>query len=224
MRGENKLKNNEKKMGVNIAVMLFAASMLAACGSSNMEQAAKGTPSVTDSALVLQFNAEIVDASGVAIQSSPVDMMTGAFQFTNVPQGDYTVTLKDPFMTQLAVYALALMGDALSISGNAFLDPSTWVIDYAPAPAPTDPAPTDPAPTDPAPTDPPPADTNLTDQQLHDLGFNDAQIAKIKAIMEASGASMTTIVDMRLSGMGWGEICKALGVDPSVLGGGKGKK
>ncbi|MDH5637216.1 MAG: hypothetical protein OEZ04_01855 [Nitrospinota bacterium] len=246
MRGQNNLINKEKRMGVNVAVMLFAAAVLTACGSGNMGESAKGTPSIVDSALVMQFNAEIVDASGVAVQSSPVDMNSGAFQFTNIPQGNYTVTLYDPFLIPLAVYSLALTGDTLSISGNAFMDPSTWVIEYAPAPAPaptdpapaptdpapapTDPAPapTDPAPapTDPAPapTDPAPVNTNLTDQELSDLGFNASEIAKIKKLTEVSGAPMTSIVDMRLSGMGWGEICKQLGVDPSVLGGGKGKK
>jgi len=217
MEGRNVMKNKGKRMGANIAVALFVAAALSACGSAGTEDVARGPASITDSALVMEFSAAIVDASGAVVQTSPVDMFSGAFQFTNIPQGDYKVPVYDPYNNMVFNHSLTLTGDALSISGNAFMDPFTWIIEYAPPPA-TDPAATDPAATDPTATDP----------TATDPAKNPAERAKAEAISAVTGIPVDVLLDMRRSGMGWGEICNELGIDPSVLGvgpgNGKGKK
>lgn len=45
-----------------------------------------------------------------------------------------------------------------------------------------------------------------------------------EGLAEVSGASVEDINDMRSDGMGWGDIAHALGIHPSVLGLGHGKK
>lgn len=67
----------------------------------------------------------------------------------------------------------------------------------------------------------------LTEQKISELktqGWKDAQIDKLKALVDASGKTPDEIIAMRKDlKMGWGKIAKELGVHPGVLGRGHGK-
>ena len=53
--------------------------------------------------------------------------------------------------------------------------------------------------------------------------FGDAKIALDGALANAAGVTAAEVIAMRESGMGWGQICHAVGVNPSANGRGNGK-
>lgn len=116
--------------------------------------------------------------------------------FFNVPTiQEYFVAVRDPSNGSLVVETLHTP-DSLTIHGRITSTDSgaTWFIDFDPAPLPEE-----------------------EDGELQ----NDAQTEKAKALAGASGSSVNDIIAMRESGMGWGEIAKELGLDPSIVGNGK---
>ncbi len=74
-------------------------------------------------------------------------------------------------------------------------------------------------------TSPPPTLSAEKIAELKKLGWNDAQIDKLKSMMNASGKSADEIILMRKDKrMGWGRIAHELGVHPGELGRGRHKE
>ena len=239
MTSNNTLNFNAKKITGNLVVLVAAVAMLGACGSPQMGSEsgasisgklvvegantnARTSPASNGFLIMMPIPAmgwqvDLVDANGNVVQSINTDF-TGSFSFTNVPQGDYTVVIYDMNGFFISSVNISLIdGDVVMMSGNATTDSATWVIEYAPAPAPTDPAP---APTDPAPapTDPAP-------------NFTAEDIKRANQVSELTGIPAEDILAMRAAGMGWGQIAKEFGLHPGDLGwghdngnGGNGKK
>lgn len=121
----------------------------------------------------------------------------GEFIFDLFSVDNYTITVKDPSNGTVIVDE-AHTPSSLTIHGRITSADGglTWFIDYDPAPI---------------------------EEPVDAVLQNPEQTKKAHDIAAAAGVSVNKVVEMRQSGMGWGEIAEELGVDPSVAGKGKGK-
>jgi hypothetical protein len=199
-----------------MAVLLAGA--LAACGSAgengaSLDSGLAGRPvAAADAALVAPspfptaYTVQVLDASGMVVFMTMSDP-AGNFALGALLRGSYTIMFRDTMSGALSIQTLVLTGDTVSTSGNVLTTSSTWTIVYvAPAPAP--------APT-PAPT-PAPAPAPAPEPEDGSAGKDD--IRKAELASKLSGVPVAEILNMRKSGMGWGEIAKKLGLQPGQLG------
>jgi len=133
---------------------------------------------------------QLVDSGGNVVYVTITDE-NGEFEFNNVTAGDYTMVVIDikTGETMAQVSVSALEGDDVNLEGVIDTAKTEWTINFV-----------------------------SNDEDSSDLLENDEQMDKAKILAKASGLTLDEVIDMRLSGMGWGEIARKLGVTPGALG------
>ncbi|VAX17138.1 hypothetical protein MNBD_NITROSPINAE03-66 [hydrothermal vent metagenome] len=133
---------------------------------------------------------QLVDSGGNVVYVTTTDE-NGEFEFNNVTAGDYTMVVIGikTGETMAQVSVSALEGDDVSLEGAIDTAKTEWTINFV-----------------------------SNDEDSSDLLENDEQMDKVKILAKASGLTLDEVIDMRLSGMGWGEIARKLGVAPGALG------
>ncbi|VAX14954.1 hypothetical protein MNBD_NITROSPINAE04-1984 [hydrothermal vent metagenome] len=133
---------------------------------------------------------QLVDSVGNVVYETTTDE-NGKFEFNNVTAGDYTMVVIDikTGEAMTQVSVSLLEGDDVSLEGVIDKAKTEWTINFI-----------------------------SNDEDSSDLLENDEQMDNAKILAKASGLTLDEVIDMRLSGMGWGEIAKQLGVDPGALG------
>ncbi|HEB73256.1 MAG TPA: hypothetical protein ENI77_11655 [Nitrospirae bacterium] len=133
---------------------------------------------------------QLVDAGGNVVYVTTTDE-NGKFEFNNVTAGDYIVVVIDikTGETMAQVNVSALEGDDVNLEGVIDTAKTEWTINFI-----------------------------SNDEDSSDLLESDEQMDKAKILAKASGLTLDEVIDMRLSGMGWGEIARKLGVAPGALG------